>query len=71
MICPGCGSSYYQSNLIDETPYVVAAQDAPQLKHFGQLDAAACLLGALGTVRLVNFLRPKWRCLECGGKFDD
>jgi hypothetical protein len=69
--CPNCGSDLYESNRIDEAPFLLAAQDAPQLRHFGQMDAAVLLISTLGLVRLKNFLRPEWICVSCGAQFDD
>ena len=70
MFCPGCGSGqHYVSNLIDEMPFVEAAQAAPQLRHFGNTLEAGHVLRALWNVKISNFLRPRWRCV-CGVKFD-
>lgn len=70
--CPGCGSApcHHRSNLVDETPFALAAQSASELRHFGETKEAIRVLGDLGLVRIVNFLRPRWLCLECGAKFD-
>lgn len=71
MTCPNCGSCQFESNLIEEAPYVMAAQSAPQLRYFGQSSDAAHVLSALSIVRIANFLRPRWRCTLCEAKFDE
>ncbi len=71
--CPECGSSsrHHVSNRIDETPYLERAQLAPQFRHFGETSQAIKVLDDLSLVRIANFLRPQWRCLGCGVRFDD
>jgi len=69
-MCPNCGSECYCSNLIDEGPYRLAARAARQLRACGDVGAAADLLTGLASVRIINFIRPKWRC-ACGATFDD
>ena len=71
MDCPECGGCRYESNLIDEAPFVAAARDAAQLRYFGKYDAAAHVLNVLSCVRIENYLRPRWHCLDCGSRFDD
>ncbi|MDR0779728.1 MAG: hypothetical protein LBF16_03410 [Pseudomonadales bacterium] len=67
--CPCCGSDDYASNLLDEAPYIEAAQAAPMLRWFGANQLAAELLHRLATVQIANFLRPRWLCLVCGVAF--
>lgn len=71
MNCPECGESRHESNLVDEAPFVEAARDAEQLRYFGDYAAAAHVLEVLSCVRIENYLRPRWRCLDCGSCFDD
>ncbi|MGA0546834.1 hypothetical protein ACO2Q1_16305 [Brevundimonas sp. VNH65] len=71
MTCPNCGGSHVASNLIEEELFVEAAQHAGQLRHFGRPRIAAGLLGALSVVKIANFVRKRWRCLECGALFDE
>lgn len=69
ILCPCCGSDAYQSNLLDETPYREAARSASLLRRLGASQLAADLLVRLASVRIANFLRLRWRCLECGVTF--
>lgn len=72
VICPNCfadGESI-ESNLIDETSYRDAARSAPMLRHLGATHLAADLLTSLASVRIINFVRMRWRC-SCGSTFDE
>ncbi|MDF7776034.1 hypothetical protein P1X14_12315 [Sphingomonas sp. AOB5] len=71
MCCPSCSSENFVSNWLEEAPFAAAAQYAPQLRRYGDNAVAVGVLGALGLVRLTNSIRPRWRCLECGARFDD
>ncbi len=68
--CPECGSCTFDDNRIDERLYVEAAKEAPRLRYEGCIDDAIEVLSALYSIRIVNFIRPRWRC-ECGVTFDD
>lgn len=71
LICPDCGrDDAIESNRIDETEYREAARAAPMLRHLGAVHLATDLLTSLASVRILNFVRMKWRC-ECGAQFDD
>ena len=72
LICPNCGGddSTIESNLIDEAPYIDAARPAAMLRHLGATQLAADLLTSLASVRILNFVRMKWRC-SCGATFDE
>lgn len=68
--CPECGGCTFEDNRIDERLYVEAAKEAPRLRFEGNIDDAVDVLSALYSVRIVNFIRHRWRC-ECGVTFDD
>jgi hypothetical protein len=72
ILCPNCGGSgdAIESNLIDETPYREAARSAKMLRHLGAVHLATDLLTSLASVRIINFVRMKWRC-SCGVTFDE
>lgn len=69
--CPNCLSGDYEDNRIDEALYALAAQEAPRLKFEGAIDDAVEVLSALYAIRIVNFVRPKFRCCSCGAQFDE
>jgi len=69
VICPQCGGSDYKDNRIDEALYREAAKEAPRLRFEGKIDEAVVALTALYAIRIVNFVRPQWRCV-CGASFD-
>lgn len=70
-MCPNCGSCSYQSALVDEAPYRMAARGAGALRWFGDTQAAADVLARLAIVKIQNFLSLRWTCSECGASFDD
>lgn len=69
-MCPNCGSTNAASNLIDEAPFKKAAGSAGMLRQFGHMGAAADVLTRLASVRIINFLRMKWSCQDCGVTYD-
>jgi rubrerythrin len=70
--CPHCGSDHYDDNRLDETRCREgAATELSLLRFEGKIDEAEKLLTALSKVHIRNFLRNRWRCLECGVTFDD
>lgn len=69
MDCPACHSLHFESNHIDETPFVAAAHEAVQLRHFGQIESAREQLMRLAAIRIENFLALRWKC-PCGARFD-
>jgi hypothetical protein len=56
--------------LIDEAPFRAAARSAPMLRQLGHPGAAADVLTRLASVRIINFLRMKLSCLDCGVTYD-
>lgn len=71
LTCPNCGGdNSIVSNLIDEAPYIDAARPAAMLRHLGATHLATDLLTSLASVRIINFVRMKWRC-SCGATFDE
>ena len=73
MHCPNCGcdAANAESNLIDEAPFRQAARSAKMLRALGHTGAVIDVLSRLAAVRIQNFLRPRWRCQECGVSYDD
>lgn len=70
LLCPDCGSCEgHEDNRIDEALYVQAAREAPRLRHEGRMDEVIELLSALYALRIINFIRHRWRC-TCGVSFD-
>lgn len=69
-MCPNCGSLNSKSNLINETPFRKAAGSAAMLRQFGHSGAAADVLIRLASVRIINFLRLKRCCQDCGVTYD-
>lgn len=70
ILCPNCGGTEYESNRLEEALYVEAAKEAPRLRHEGKIEDAIELLTALHAIRIVNFLRPDFRCVSCQATFD-
>ena len=70
MCCPACGGSHFEDTRLDEQLYVEAAREAPRLRFEGNIEDAVEVLSALYSIRIVNFIRPRWRC-EWGVAFDD
>jgi len=70
-MCPNCSSNAFCSNLVDETPYRLAARSARMLRECGDIGAATDVLTGLASVRIVNFIRMRWRCETCGAQFDE
>jgi hypothetical protein len=70
-LCPNCGSGDFHCNHIDEGPYREAARSARLLRDLGARQSAADLLTSLASVRILNFIRMKWVCADCGAQFDD
>ena len=66
-VCPNCGSLECEDNRIDDRLYIEAAREAEQLRYDGKIDDAVEVLTALYAINIVNFLRLRWRCLDCGG----
>ena len=66
-ICPNCGSLECEDNRIDDRLYIEAACEAEQLRYDGKADEAIEVLSALYAIQIVNFLRLRWRCLDCCG----
>ena len=69
--CSNCLGSDYEDNRMDEALYVAAAQEAPRLRYEGAIDDAVEVLSALYAIRIVNFVRPKFRSCSCGAQFDE
>lgn len=69
-ICPNCGSDHFESNHLDEALYKAAALEAPRLRFEGNTEDAIEVLTALYAIRIINFVRPQYRCLACGSAFD-
>lgn len=70
-VCPSCGDGdAITSNRIDETAYRDAARSAGALREIGAVHLAADLLTSLASVRIINFVRMKYRC-ACGAQFDN
>lgn len=69
-ICPNCGSLECEDNRIDDRLYIEAAREAEQLRYDGKTDEAIEVLSALYAINIVNFLRLRWCCLDCGSSFD-
>lgn len=69
-ICPNCGSLESEDNRIDDRLYIEAAREAEQLRYDGKIDEAIEVLSALYEINIVNFLRLRWCCLDCGASFD-
>lgn len=68
--CPNCGSLECEDNRIDDRLYVEAAREAEQLRFEGNTQDAIEVLSALYAIYIVNFLRLRWHCLDCGVTFD-
>lgn len=68
--CPCCGGSDYEDNRVSERLYAEAAKEAPRLRFEGRSDEAIELLTALHAIRIANFIRHQWLCLDCGSSFD-
>lgn len=69
-MCPQCQSEdNYCSAQIPEEPYRLAARAARELRDAGDIGAAVDLLTGLAAVRIINFIRPKFKC-GCGASFD-
>ena len=71
LTCPNCGSDDCRSNHIDEAAIRRAAQYATTLRELGRYADASDLLARLASVKIVNFLRKKWRCRFCEAHFDE
>ncbi len=69
-VCPNCGSLECEDNRIDDRLYIEAAREAPRLRFEGNTDDAVEVLSALYAIQIVNFLRLRWRCLDCQASFD-
>lgn len=69
-ICPNCGSLEYEDNRINDRLYIEAAREAEQFRYDGKIDDAVEVLSALYAINIVNFLRLRWHCLDCGVTFD-
>lgn len=69
-VCPNCGSLECEDNRIDDRLYIEAAREAEQLRYDGRIDDAVEVLSALYAIQIVNFLRLRWCCLDCGASFD-
>lgn len=70
IICPHCGGSDHEDNRISERIYEMAAEDTARLRHEGRLREVVDILSALYAVRIANYVRHPWRCLDCGVRFD-
>ena len=68
-LCPGCGGTDIEDNRIDIRLYVEAAREALHLRHLGKVADVIEVLSALYARHIINFLRPRWRCV-CGVTFD-
>lgn len=68
--CPECGGCQFEDNRLDERLYIEAAKEAPRLRYEGHVNDAIDVLSALYSIRIINFIRARWRC-ECGATFDD
>ena len=71
LFCPNCLGSDYEDNRIDEALYVAAAQEAPRLKFEGAIYDVIEVLSAHYAMRIINFVRPQFRCCACGAQFDE
>lgn len=71
LTCPNCGSDDCQSNHIDEGVFRKAAHYATTLRELGRYGEASDLLARLASVRIVNWLRKRWRCRFCEVHFDE
>jgi len=71
LVCPNCGSEDCQSNHIDEGVFRKAANYATTLRELGRYGEASDLLARLAAVRIVNWLRKRWRCRFCDVHFDE
>jgi ribosomal protein S27AE len=69
-ICPNCGSLECEDNRIDDRLYIEAAREAPRLRYEGNTDDAIEVLSALYAINIVNFLRLRFFCVNCGSSFD-
>lgn len=69
-VCPNCGSLECEDNRIDDRLYIEAAREAPRLRFEGNTADAIEVLSALYAINIVNFLRLRWCCLDCGVRFD-
>ncbi len=70
-MCPNCNSWAVESNLIDETPYRQMARSAKTLRVAGHTAVAADLLTSLASVKIINFIRARFKCASCGATFDE
>ena len=70
VICPACGTSDYEDCHINLHLHRELVREADGMVHEGRTDEAVDLLSALYARHIANFVRPRWRCLGCGVKFD-
>ncbi len=70
LTCPNCGSDEIKTNHVEEATVRRAAQYATTLRELGRFADASDLLARLASVRILNFLRKRWRC-ACGAHFDE
>lgn len=68
--CPHCGGENFESNRADERLLIEAAKEAPRLRFEGKADEAIDVLTALYALRIANFIKPEWLCLDCESSFD-
>jgi hypothetical protein len=68
--CPHCSGENFESNRADERLLIEAAREAPRLRFEGKADEAIEVLTALYALRIANFIKPAWLCLDCGSSFD-
>ncbi len=68
--CPHCGGENFESNRADERLLIEAAKEAPRLRFDGKADEAIDVLTALYALRIANFIKPEFLCLDCGVTFD-
>lgn len=64
IVCPNCHSSEREDRRTDERIYEEAARDVQRLRHEGRISEALEVLTALYAVRIGNFLKARWLCLE-------
>lgn len=70
IFCPHCDGENFESNRADERLLIEAAKEAPRLRFEGKADEAIDVLTALYALRIANFIKPEWLCLDCGSSFD-
>jgi hypothetical protein len=68
--CPNCGSTECESNLLDIALYAEAAKEAPRLRHEGRIRDVIAVLSAYFARLIANFIRPRWRSVSCGVRYD-